>query len=96
MTAYLRLLPQPAAELLLPYLPLFDFPESKWNPFTAYLARENFPTAGIWIPGLVEAEALAQTRAMCGIQCGFHLKTTAMSRLVEGATDTQDHLRLAT
>ena len=95
ITAYISLLPRPASVLLLPYLQLFDAPDSELNPFTAYLEREGFATSGLWLPGLQESELLAQMRAACGMQCGFHLASSSMARLINDSEDMEEHFAAA-
>ena len=37
-------------EAAIPYLRLFDPPQSEWNPFTQYLADEGLRSDGLWRP----------------------------------------------
>ena len=53
---YVDCLPQPIREVTLPFLHLFDSPQSGMNPFTANRAGEEFLVSGLWRPDLREAD----------------------------------------
>ena len=89
------MLPKEVCKATLPFLHLFDSPQSGLNPFTAYRAAEGFPVAGLWRPDLREAELLAPMKANMGVQTGMHLRSDGLPRLVPEATSTLDHVNRA-
>ena len=92
---YVNSLHPDIAQRARPYLPVFDSPDSERNSFTAYRRQQGFVTSGCWLPDLSEADNIGLLRSGQGTQVGFHLRASAVPRLVGEGLCKRGHVRAA-
>ena len=94
--SYLSCLDDRIANVVRPYLQLFDAPGACGDLWHEYRAGLGHDTAGAWQPDLLEAECRAAFQAAANLQTGFHLKRGAVPRIVPHGLEPADHWLAAT